>query len=297
MGTAAVRGEYRGVRTFTSHRPLTMFLILTFGVGWVILAFPVLAHYGVLPGEDVPIEVYALGTTLFVLLPSALWVTSVDDGRAGVRALLSRAFRWRVSPLWYVVVLAGLPTLTIAAGLVAGSSLNSGKLGWSLLNQGLQIMLAAIVINIWEETAWAGFFQTRLEQRHNIFVAAALTAIPFAGVHAPLLLIADQNVVTGYGKLFLLGILVRLMMGVTLRAVGDSVLLVGVLHSVFNQSNNNSSGIAADLLTTDIDPQFFAIFAAAIFTGVLAWIARDRLGRAFRRPETARATEPVTGSR
>jgi membrane protease YdiL (CAAX protease family) len=149
------------------------------------------------------------------------------------------------------------------------------------------------VINIWEETAWAGFFQTRLEQRHNIVVAAVLTAIPFAGIHAPLLLIADQNVLTGYGKSFLYAILVRLMMGVTLRAVHDSVLLVGLLHSVFNQSNN-SSGIVADLLTTNTDRQYFTVLAAAIFTGILAGVARDRLGRGFRRPDTVRHTTPLT---
>jgi membrane protease YdiL (CAAX protease family) len=292
MRTATGGGGHSGIRAFTSHRPLTTFLVLTFGAGWVILAFPVLAHYGMLPGEDVPIEVYALVTTLFVMLPAALWVTSVVDGRPGVRALLSRTFRWRVSPLWYLVVLAGLPALTIAAGLLAGGSFNSGRLGWSLLNQALQIVIAALLINIWEETAWAGFFQTRLERRHTIVVAAALTAIPFAAIHAPLLLVADENVVVGYGKLYLLGILVRLMMGVTLRAVGDSVLLVGVLHSVFNQSNN-TTGIVADLLTSDIDQQIFATVAAVIFTGILAWAARDRLGRAFRHPEPTRPPESV----
>jgi membrane protease YdiL (CAAX protease family) len=291
MSTAAVGGKYGGLRAFALHRPLTTFLILTYGVGWVILTFPVLAHYGVLPGKEVPIEVYALATTLLVMLPAALWVTWVVEGRAGVRALLGRALRWRVSPLWYVVALAGLPTLTIVAGVLAGGSFHAAKLGGSLLNQGLQILLAALLINIWEETAWAGFFQTRLEQRHNIVVAAALTAIPFAGIHVPLLLVDDRNVVTGYGKLLLFGILVRLMMGITLRAAGDSVLIVGLLHSVLNQSNN-PSGIVADLLSTDADPQIFAVLAAVILTGILAWVARGRLGRGFRRPPAAPPESP-----
>jgi membrane protease YdiL (CAAX protease family) len=132
--------------------------------------------------------------------------------------------------------------------------------------------------------------------RPKVVVAAVLTAIPFAGVHAPLLLVADQNVLIGYGKSFLYAILVRLMMGVTLRAVGDSVLLVGLLHSVFNQSNN-SSGIVADLLRTDTDPQIFTTVAVAIFTGVLALVARDRLGRGFRQPQTIRPTKPLTTTR
>ena len=96
MGTVAIGGEYRGVRAFTAQRPLTMFLILTFGIGWVILAVPVLAHYGVLLGADIPVEVYALGTTLPVLLPSALWVTSVLDGREARRSPYGRSCHRRV---------------------------------------------------------------------------------------------------------------------------------------------------------------------------------------------------------
>jgi hypothetical protein len=58
---------------------------------------------------------------------------------------------------------------------------------------------------------------------------------------------------------------------------------------VFNQSNN-SSGIVADLLTTSVDRQIFTTVAAAIFTGILALVARNRLGRAFRRPNTPTAS-------
>ena len=35
----------------------------------------------------------ALAATLLVLLPAALWITSITDGRAGLRALFARVFR------------------------------------------------------------------------------------------------------------------------------------------------------------------------------------------------------------
>lgn len=106
-------------------------------------------------------------------------------------------------------------------------------------------MLAVVVINLWEETVWAGFFQTRLEARFNFVVAAVLTALPFAGVHLPLLLLDDHvsalSVLTGVAGLLILGIVVRLLMGVTMRGAADSVLAVGVLHQVFDASNNNGA--------------------------------------------------------
>jgi hypothetical protein len=41
--------------------------------------------------------------------------------------------------------------------------------------------------------------------------------------------------------LLILGVLVRLMIGVVLRAAADSVLAVGVLHAVFDASTNNGA--------------------------------------------------------
>ena len=56
------------------------------------LLIPVLAFYGVIPGANLPVEVFALASTLLILLPTALWVTSITDGRAGVRSLFARVF-------------------------------------------------------------------------------------------------------------------------------------------------------------------------------------------------------------
>ena len=54
---------------------------------------------------------FALGSTLLILPPTALWVTSITDGRAGLRALLARVFRWRFGIGWWLVVLFGLPVI------------------------------------------------------------------------------------------------------------------------------------------------------------------------------------------
>ena len=95
------------------------------------------------------------------------------------------------------------------------------------------------------------FFQTRLEARFNFVVAAVLTALPFAGGHVPLLLLDDhvsaRSVLVGIAGLLILGIVVRLLMGVMLRAALDSVLAVGVLHQIFDASNNNG-GVVDSLL-------------------------------------------------
>jgi CAAX protease family protein len=258
-----------------ARRPLTGFLVIVLGLTWLLFAIPVLAFRGVIPGADLPVEVFALASTLLILLPMALWVTSITDGRAGVRALFARVFRWRFGIGWWLVVLFGLPVIALLLGLIFGGSLQTAHLGPVLIKQLGSIVLAVVVINLWEETVWAGFFQTRLEARFNFVVAAVLTAVPFAGVHVPLLLLEDQvsalSILIGLAGLLILGVVVRLLMGVTMRGAADSVLAVGVLHQIFDASNNN--GALVDSLLDGIDAGNMTQLAAVVLTVlVAAWL-------------------------
>jgi uncharacterized protein len=111
------------------RRPLTGFLVIALGLSWLLFAIPVLAFHGIIPGANLPVEVFALGSTLLILLPTALWVTSITDGRAGLRVLLSRVFRWRFGIGWWLVVLFGLPVIALLLGLIFGGSLHTADLG------------------------------------------------------------------------------------------------------------------------------------------------------------------------
>jgi membrane protease YdiL (CAAX protease family) len=211
----------------------------------------------------------------------ALWVTSITDGRPGVRALFARVFRWRFGIGWWLVVLFGLPAIALGLGLIFGGSLHSANLGLVLIKQLGSILLAVVVINLWEETVWAGFFQTRLEARFNFVVAAVVAALPFAGVHVPLLFLDDQvsalSVLMGLAGLLILGIVVRLLMGVMMRAAADSVLAVGVLHQIFDASNNNGSLV--DSLLDGADAGNMTQLAAVILTILIAaWLLWRRPG-------------------
>jgi membrane protease YdiL (CAAX protease family) len=280
-----------GLKGLAARRPLTVFLVITLGFSWLILAIPVLAFYHVIPGADLPVEIFALAATLLVLLPAALWVTWVTDGRAGLRALFARVFRWRFGIGWWAVVVFGQPVIALLLGVVVGGSLHTAGAGAILLNQLLSILLAVVVINLWEETVWAGFFQTRLEARFNFVVAALLSALPFAGVHLPLLLLDDHvtalSVLKGIGGLLALGMAVRLMIGVVLRAAADSVLAVGILHQIFDASNNR--GGLVDSLLDGVDATVMAEVGTLILTVAVVAILLVRRGRAaFAKRQTVR---------
>src|SRR5215213_1939246 len=107
--------QHNWLRGFAVRRPLTAFLVLGMSLGYTLAFGWGLAYYGVIPGGGLadalhiaPDELVG-AAILLALFPAALFVTWVNDGRAGVRILLRRAFYWRVSPGWWLTVLLGLP--------------------------------------------------------------------------------------------------------------------------------------------------------------------------------------------
>lgn len=266
----------------TVRHPLTVFLVLVFGIGWPVLAVPVLAQRGRIPGAELPVEFFALAVTWFVLLPAALGITAVCAGRGAARALVSRAFRWRFG-LWWLVVLFALPAVTLSIGLALGGTPAAGDVMSVVLRGAASLLTAVTLIHLCEEMVWAGFFQERLEHRHSLVVAALITAVPFAAIHVPLLLIgepATREVAVGVIKLLTLGLAMRLMVGVFLRATG-SVLAVGVLHGVYNASNN--SGGLVDGLLDGADQNLAAPIALVVVTVAVTIYLRERGSAASRR--------------
>jgi membrane protease YdiL (CAAX protease family) len=212
-----------------------------------------------------------------------------------VRALFARVFRWRFGIGWWLVVLFGLPVIALLLGWIFGGSLHTADLGPVLIKQLGSIVLAVVVINLWEETVWAGFLQTRLEARFNFVLAAVLTALPFAGVHVPLLLLDDHvlSILKGVAGLLILGIVVRLLMGVMMRAALDSVLAVGVLHQIFDASNND--GALVDSLLDGADAGNMTQLAAVVLTVLIAaWLLWRHPG-AFTKRHTPFPDSPREG--
>jgi CAAX protease family protein len=152
---------------------------------------------------------------------------------------------------------------------------------WSQLRL---LLINFILVNLWEETAWAGVMQTRLERRHNIFTAAALIALPFGFIHLPLAFLSEISVASiliSLAAYILLGLFLRPLIGIVLRGSHDSLLAAGLMHSVFNRTNNDN-GIAAALLNGQLY-RLGILIAMVVLTTVLALLAgRRRLTKAYR---------------
>ena len=151
-------------------RPLKPFLAVAVGVGLPMLALPAIAGIQMAP--------FLLGLVYFALLAPALVLTRRYEGRQALSHLLRRVLIWRFSPIRWAIIVFAMPLLTIGVAAVSGT-LASPKDGWSpeitsyLLGT---FIIGALLLNLWEETAWGGFFQTRVMAERGLSRAAVMTA-------------------------------------------------------------------------------------------------------------------------
>ena len=88
---------------------------------------PLLADRGLIAAGPLPAELFALGVTWLVMLPAALWVTAVSEGRAAAQGVLRRLLHWRLGLGWWLMVVLALPLTTLAVGVALGGSVGVGS--------------------------------------------------------------------------------------------------------------------------------------------------------------------------
>src|SRR5688572_2297560 len=292
MDAKVAEQQETGLKAQVQRHPITVFLVLALGSVYVLSVIPILMQYDVIPGKNFParlgldMERFSSAVLTVLLFGSALLVTYLCGGRRDVRQFFRRILRWKVSIGWWLTAFLALPLLTVVIAVLLGDSavLPSGNVLWREI---LGIAIAFLLINLWEEAAWAGFLQTRLERRHNFFLAALLTGIPFAAIHMPLQVITGQvrsavDFAVGFALLMVLVLIVRSFYGMVLRGAANSLLLVGLSHTMFNRSNN-TDGIAADILRGGDSRQVAALLATVVLVVVLGLVLRSKLSQFYRR--------------
>src|SRR5712692_7156648 len=155
--------------TWVRAHPVAAFLAWFFPVGWGLVFIPVVAKQPF--GLDLQLEVFLSAATLLGLLLPAVVITRLVDGPTGVHALRRRMFRLRASIGWYALVVCAVPiTALILAAIFYGLPDVTAPTLVAAVGSGLimQTLVSFITINLWEETAWTGFVQARLQARHGV---------------------------------------------------------------------------------------------------------------------------------
>jgi membrane protease YdiL (CAAX protease family) len=263
-----------------SRRPLTTFVLLAYGIGWPALMIPVVT--------DLPEEPFLLVLLFLALLGPALLVTRWADGPGAVRRLLARTLIWRFGLGRWTVVLLAMPLLTLGLAATSGTVATPAR-GWAF-EAGLYLfstlVFGALVANLWEETAWGGFVQTRLMARHGLLVGSLLTAPLFALIHVPLQLGGGASwTESAFGILvvFAGAPFYRYLLGMHLMDTGGSILAIAVQHAAWNASGNLDA----------VEGEWQVVVAAVLLTLLVAawrqWRPREDAPRGLAEEKVAAA--------
>ena len=151
---------------------------------WIFMAV-VIAFVPIDPVEGPQFVHVAL--VFFVASPSVFGFifTRLVDGKAGVRALLARAGRWRVNPIWYAASLLLIPAVIGVSVLIRGL-LGADLAGLDLLGNLAFAVPISLLAAVMEEFGWRGFMLPRLLKRGSALKAALIVGVVWALWHAPI---------------------------------------------------------------------------------------------------------------
>jgi membrane protease YdiL (CAAX protease family) len=276
------------------HHPIGAFLAWFFTVGWAPAFTPVVARHAL--RLDLPTPPFLVASTFLGLLLPVVVITWLADGPEGVRALGRRVLPPRTPVGWYALALLATPALSLAFAVVSlGPPAATGPALLAALASGLLLQTAVTLLtfNVWEETAWMGFVQARLQARHGALLAAVVTAPVFFLGHLAGLLesgsaqqVVDPLVVT-------VVVLFRALLAWLYNRTGG-LLLVGLAHAAVNAVDAGSWAGAGFLprLYEGQDIGSFGVLAGALIGLVVIAATRGRLGlpaRPARPPQTGGA--------
>lgn len=277
--SSPTRSDSRTAR-FVRRRPLTAFLVWFFTVGQAIAFIPVIAAAN---GVELMAQPFIIASTLVGLLLPAVVITRIVDGPDRVRELWRRSFAVGVPLRWYALALVGVPLLATALAVAffgmpaAGSSILTAV----VLGLLLQTVFALVPNNLFEEVAWMGFFQARLQERHQGAMRAAL-------IVGPLFALQHISLVVGQGTtgLLLLGVLA--VLAIPFRALTawiynrtGSLFVVGLVHAAGNATAGGSgfgAGFLPRLYPDAGSVGLMHLLAFAVIGIVLMVATRGRLG-------------------
>lgn len=183
-----------------TRKPLLSFFVLTYLITWGIWTPIVIRYY-----RD-PFPVSITESPLYLLLLAflglfgptfaALILAGLENGREGIRELLSGWKLWRVGLRWYLAFfLTQLVIEFLATQLYIDHANLNPQVVWGNWVNFLPTFLRAALLGgaIAEETGWRGFALPRLQETRSALGASVIIGLIWGMWHLPISLVPGAN--------------------------------------------------------------------------------------------------------
>jgi membrane protease YdiL (CAAX protease family) len=208
-----------------------------------------------------------LGVALWSLTPILLLAVLAVSGRAGVRDLAHRLFRWRVSGRCYLFALLLPPVIAALSAAIAALARATVRLGDVLSASGSAIYFTYGIglFLLTEEAGWRGVILPRLQMRMTPLAASLLLGVIWAAWHIPSLHIPGE---TDQGlSLPVFAVLVvstSVLIAALVNASRGSVLIAALFHASFDASYAFTGVVGGDEALLVIATVLSVICAVAV---------------------------------
>jgi uncharacterized protein len=253
-------------------RSVLRFFLLTYVVSWIFFV----AAAAISAGNAAPLRA-GVGLSGFVLLlgvfaPSlvALALTSREEGRDAVQALLRRTLLWRVGARWYVFAVGYMAAIKLAVALVHRVATGA----WPAFGpEALYVMIAGTAVSTpvqaGEEIGWRGYALPRLAGRLGLGPASLVLGVVWACWHLPFFFIAQTD---AYGQSFPMYLLSVTAISVAMTwlywRTSGSLLLTMLLHAAIN----NTKDLVPSAPLPAASPFTLTSSLVARLTATLLWV-------------------------
>lgn len=270
------------------RHPLLFFFLIAFGFTWTyVLVVLVLLSVPLNLWTNIPV---ILGPTV-----AAFVMTAVMEGKFGIRRFLKRFVLWRVSLVWYLLVLVGIPIIFVLSAIIlpgALASFHALPLNSWLLYPVTFILVLLFGGPLFEEPGWRGFALPHLEQHWGPLGGSLILGILWATWHFPLYLVplwASQNAGLSLSSVsvFTLGVIAfTLIITWVFNHTRGSLLTVILLHASINTFDTYNS----QLFPAQAGSQLNTVIGFSIAALVIVVLTRGRLGyAAYQRDQNQQA--------
>lgn len=270
------------------RHPLLTFFLLANGLSWLAWLPYILSLDGLgLWGVEFPA---LLGTSqLLGVLPgaylgpigSALLVTAIVDGRAGLRSWAGRLLRWNVNWRWYAVTLLAVPAAALLAGLMFSGGEFRAPSSVMLLAYLPLLLFQMVTTGLAEEPGWRDFALYRM-QRTMGPLRSALVLGPLWGLwHLPLFLTEwggwPDATWTRPVVFLVFCFAFNIVMSWVFNRTGESLPMSMLMHA---GTNTFASSLGAEMFPSlDAEASLLSMTVAAVIASIVLVLAtRGRLG-------------------